>query len=107
MDGAQRGGAAFAGFETKCVEDREDENLAITGVAGVGGGINSLQDAFDFLVVANDLQAHLPRQFGSGDFTIFRMAHLVFLAEAADLRNAQAVDVFKDKGILYPVQDVG
>ena len=36
-DGAQRGGAAFAGFEAKGVEDGKDEDFAVTGVAGVTG----------------------------------------------------------------------
>jgi hypothetical protein len=96
--------AANENRRARRVEDRQDEDLAVAGVPRVTGGVNRIQDAVHFFIMADDFQAHFLRELHAGIFVMFRVRRVVFLAEAAGVGHGHAVDVLSDQSLDDPVQ---
>jgi hypothetical protein len=103
----QSAGAAFTSLEPKSIQDRQHEHFAVARVTRMTGRIDGFEDAIDFFVVTDDFEPDLPDQVQADEIAVFRVGNIVFLAKAAGLGDAQAMDVFANESLFDPGQGIG
>jgi hypothetical protein len=76
-------------------------------MTSMAGGVHRVQHIVHLFIMTDDFQADPLRQFEPHELAVLGVSGVTFLAEAAGVGHAHAVDVFCDESILNPVQEVG
>ena len=104
LNESERFRVAFAGTDAIGLLDLGDEHLAVTDLAGAGGGLDGFHHAVDQIVVDGDLDLHLGQEVHHVFGTTVDFGLSLLAAEALDFAHGQTLDAQGRQGLANLVE---